>query len=250
MTIVAADLVAYGCANHAEDDTATQGGAIDLTVTIGMTFLAANDTVDVVSDNAGDTTQTVTVTGRVVGGAIETEVFTLAGTTPQTGSKTFERVLKIVKSATTTGTITIDRSSAGPNVATQLPAILETRTMFYDAASTGSPKSLYEKVFFKNENGTDTLTNSEMELTLEPTAADDYLMAVEDAVDDTGTSTNRVSAPAGVSTFRQASVAEPIPGGGDLAAGEFIGVWMQLDLATDNAGFVDDFTLQLDGTTV
>ena len=202
------------------------------------------------SDNAGDTTQTVTITGRVVGGAIETEVLSLNGTTPVVGIKTFERILKIVKSATTTGTITIDRSSSGPNVMVLLPAVLEGRSMFLDSASAASPKSLYEKVFFKNENGVDTLTNSNMTLTLEPAAAQDYLMAVEDAVDDTGTSTNRVTAPTGVSVFRQINIAEPIPGGGDLAAGEAIGVWMQMDLAADNAGVLDDYTLKLDGTTV
>ncbi len=249
MTVLTADLVAYGAANHAEDDASTQGGAIDLTVKIALTFMAANDTLDVVSDNAADTTQTVTITGRLADGSIDTEVFTLAGTTPQVGATTFERILKAVLSATATGTITIDRSSAGPNVATMEPGILQIRTLFFDAASDASPKTIYEKVFFKNENGTDTLTNSTLELTLEPAAVADYLMAVEDAVDDSNSAANRVTAPVGQSAFRQINVTEPVPGGGNLAAGEAIGVWFQMDLAADNAGFVDDWTLELAGST-
>lgn len=250
MPIVAADLVFYGAANHAEDDTSTQGGAIDLTTKVAMVFMAANDTIDVVSSSAADTTQTVTVTGRVATGAIDTEVFTLAGTTPQVGTTTFERVLKIVMSATAVGTITIERATGPVTIATMEPGITTVRGLFFDAASDASPKTLYEKLFAKNEHGTLTLTNATSELTLEPTAVADYLMAVEDAVDDTNSAANRVTAPVGQSAFRQINITEPIPGGGDLAAGEAIGIWLQMDLAADNAAFVDDWTDQLAGTTV
>lgn len=249
MAIVAADLVFYGAANHPEDDTSTVGGAIDLTVKVAMTFMAANDTIDVVSDNAGDTTQTVTVTGRLASGAIDTEVFTLAGTTPQVGSTTFERVLKIVLSATTTGTITIERATGPVTIATMEPGILEVRGLHFDASSSGSPETFYEKFFAKNEHGTLALTNATCELTLEPAGVADYLMAVEDAVDDTNSAANRKTAPTGQSTFRQLNVAEPIPGTGDLLAGEAIGIWIQMDLASSAAAFVDDWTVELAGNT-
>lgn len=250
MPITAADLVFYGAANHAEDDSSTQGGAIDLLVKVAMVFMAANDTIDVVSDNAGDTTQTVTVTGRLATGAIDTEVFTLAGTTPQVGSTTFERVLKVVMSATATGTITIERATGPVTIATLEPGLTSVRGLFFDASSDSGTKTLYEKFFAKNEHGTLTLTNATSELTLEPSAVADYLMAVEDAVDDTNSAANRVTAPTGQSTFRQINVKESIPGGGDLAAGEAIGIWIQMDLAADNAAFVDDWTDELAGTTV
>ncbi len=248
MAITAAELIFYGAANHAEDDTSTQGGAIDLLVKVAMTFMAANDTIDVVSSSAADTTQTVTVTGRLASGAIDTEVYTLAGTTPQTGSKTFERVLKVVMSATAVGTITIERATGPVTIATLEPGFTSVRTMFFDSASAGSPKSLYEKIFSKNTNGTDTLTNATLELTLEPSAVADFLIAVEDAVDDTNSSANRVTAPVGQSTFRQIDVPEPVPGD-DLAAGVAIGIWIQMDLATDNVSLVDDHTVELAGTT-
>ena len=89
MVVLATELIAFGAQNHAEDDVSTQGGAIDLTRKISMTPMAANDDLEAVSDNAGDTTQTLTVTGRLVTGAITTEAFVLNGTTPVLGVKIF-----------------------------------------------------------------------------------------------------------------------------------------------------------------
>lgn len=248
MSVLSSELIAYGCANHAEDDSGAQGGAIDLTKKIAMTLMAATDDLEVLSSDVGDTTQTLTITGRLVGGAVDTEVLALNGTSVVTGTKQFERVLKAVLSASTTGTVTLRRQPTGATVATLEPGITEVRTLFFDAASDPSPKTLYEKFFFKNTNATDTLTNAALELTLEPAASADFLMAVEDAVDDTNSAANRVTAPVGQSAFRQLNVSEPVPGG-QLLAGEAIGVWIQMDLAADNAGFVDDWSVELSGTT-
>ncbi len=85
------------------------------------------DDLEVLSDDAGDTTQTLIVTGRLATGAIDTEVFVLNGTTVVTGSKTFERVFKAVLSATTAGTITFRRQPSGLTVATLEPGIVEVR---------------------------------------------------------------------------------------------------------------------------
>jgi hypothetical protein len=71
--------------------------------------MATNSTLKAVSSAAGDTTQTATITGRSASGAIISEVITLTGTTPaQAGTpKTYGRLLKGVKSATTTGSIAV-----------------------------------------------------------------------------------------------------------------------------------------------
>jgi len=249
MPIAASDLKAYGAANHAEDDSSTQGGAIDLTTKVELTPMAANDTLDVLSSSGSDTTQTVTITGRSPAGAIVSEVYNINGTTPDTGATTFERVLKVVMSATAVGTITVRRSSSGPTVCTLEPGVTKVRRLGYNSSSNPSAtRSIYEKVFLKNTHGTLTLTSAKVKMTTEPSAASDTLFAVEDAVNDTGTSTNRLTAPSGVGTFQQLNVEEPVPGNA-LAAGSQIGAWIRVDLAAGNAAFKDDITLQLLGNT-
>jgi hypothetical protein len=73
MPIASSDLVAYSSANVPEDDTSTSGGAIATTSQPDVQQMAANDTLSVVSSNAGDTTKKVNVTGRSATGAIQSE---------------------------------------------------------------------------------------------------------------------------------------------------------------------------------
>jgi len=127
--------------------------------------------------------------------------------------------------------------------------VTKVRRLGYNSSSSpSSTRSIYEKVFLKNTHGTLTLTTAKVKMTTEPASASDTLFAVEDAVDDTGTSTNRLTTPSGVGTFRQLDVEEPVPGNA-LAAGEAIGVWLRVDLAAGNAAIKDDITLQLLGNT-
>ncbi len=66
MPIVATDIVAYGSASMPDDDTPTAiGGAKDTTTKVVFTDISADDTVEILSSSASDTTQTVTmVTNR------------------------------------------------------------------------------------------------------------------------------------------------------------------------------------------
>lgn len=73
------------------------------------TRLSADGTIDVVSSSASDITQTVSVVGRSTDGFIQSETYTLNGTTKQSGSKTFDSAypIKVSKSAATTGNVTV-----------------------------------------------------------------------------------------------------------------------------------------------
>lgn len=83
--------------------------------------------IRVVSANAGDTTQTITVYG-LVGAVPYLETVTLNGTTPVLTSRTdWTTVLGVVKSAATLGTITV--SDTGPNTIASLTAGVLTRGM-------------------------------------------------------------------------------------------------------------------------
>ena len=107
MSVLKRNIVYLGCANHAEIDTGTQGGAIDKTVKMTFADLASgSDTVFIRSDEAADTTPTVTVTGRDADGTLISEVETLTGLTAAgLTDSDFERILKAVKSGTCAGTV-------------------------------------------------------------------------------------------------------------------------------------------------
>lgn len=61
----------------------------------------------VVSSNAGDTTQTITITGTDYYGAPMTQTFALNGTTPRNGLKAFYTISSIASSAALAGTLNV-----------------------------------------------------------------------------------------------------------------------------------------------
>ncbi len=112
MSVEYGDIMFKGSAVMPEDDTTTQiGGAIVESVKISFKDLATTDTVKAVSENAGDTTQTITVTGRDATGAKFSEGIDLNGQTPVESSADFERLLKAVKSATCAGVVAVMSST-------------------------------------------------------------------------------------------------------------------------------------------
>jgi len=251
MSVTAAELIVYGSANMPEDNVSTSGGAIDLTTKIVFTDIAATDQVTVISDAAGDTTQTVTVYGRNAGGTIVSEALSLNGTVRVTGAVAFERILKVVVNAAHTGTITIarDNTPTFTEIATMETGILTLRRLFYDAsadASGGSSRDYYEKVFIKNTNATFTLNAAAIVEQADPTTL--ITFDLEDAINDTNSLSDRLdTAPSGMlGTFTGASKNVP---GGILAAGASIGVWLKLTLAAGTAAAKSTYTLRTSGTT-
>lgn len=249
MSIVSSELKLYGAANMVEADTGTVGGAIDVAVMVEQTEMAANDRVSVQSDGAD--TRTITVTGRLATGVIDSEAIVLNGVTWVDGAKTFERVLKIVAGASSgTRTVSVARYNSGthtPAITTVPINVTSVRRMFYDAASEVGATVRYEKLFYKNTNGTTTLNAAKVQLSSDPSTF--LAIALEDAVDDNGTSANRKTLPTGIGTFQTVGVDISVPGG-VLAAGSVIGVWLRLSLAGGASAFKNSFALQLSGTTV
>lgn len=262
MSLSASDLVVYGSANMQESDSGTQGGAIDTTTIIVFADSSLantlNDTLEVLSSNAGDTTQTVTVTGRNSGGSIVSENFSLNGTTVVNGATTFERILKIVVSASHSGTITVRKATGDTTVASIPTGVLTIRRPFYNVsaeASCGSTVNYYEKMFVKNENGTNALLGA----TFADGGGDsnNYItFALEDAVNDNGTSTNRITSPSastiGTNGFTSSSktlAAETDAATADLVAGASIGFWLKMTLPAGSAAGKDTWTLTSSGTT-
>jgi hypothetical protein len=112
MSILIGDLNCYGSASMPDDNTPTAiGGAIDRTKTVEFIDVTTDD-LQAVSSNAGDTTQSITVSYRDATGAIQTLVINLNGTTVVTNATVVERVLKAIKSATCAGQVALESQTA------------------------------------------------------------------------------------------------------------------------------------------
>jgi hypothetical protein len=224
----------------------TVGGAIDTLRRPDFTQIAANDTIQALSSAAGDTAITVTMTGRSAAGSIVTETKTLTGTTAITFNTlgTVERVLQAELSATAAGTITIQRTTGAVLIRTipigerGFSAIFRKTT-----SSTSGATDYYAKFFWKNTNGTNSLLSAQVTESADPSATITHGVAT--AVNDSGTTTNRQTAPAGVTID---GTTKNVPGT-DLAAGAAIGVWLNMHLAVNNAPIRSTYTSAIAGST-
>ncbi len=246
MSIVAAELILYGGLLRPEDDVASAGGAIDRDNRATLTQMAANDTLEVLSAAAGDTTQIVTVTGRNAAGAVISDSKTLSGTTPVTFTGTFERVQKVVMDSDAVGIVTVRRASAGPTVGTIPIGERGFFIMFINSASEASPTIRFEKVHWDNTNVSLTLNAALAQLFADPSAV--IRQAIETAKNGTTSIANRKTTPSGV-TFVDDGVDQSVPST-TLESGSAIGVWIELALAADNVPIKDTFTTRLAGTSV
>jgi len=98
----------------------------------GFTNQPAGDTIDLVSDDAGDTTQQVTVIG-VLAGVDASENITLNGVTPVTSVGTYDLILALVLDNACTGTVTASETSGGLAITTIAPAALSAGVQTFGA---------------------------------------------------------------------------------------------------------------------
>jgi hypothetical protein len=250
MPIVAADIIAYGSASMPDDDVATGiGGAEDQTIRVVFTDIVADDTVEIVSDAGGDTTQTVTIFGRNAAGEIVSEGETLDGTNVQTTIQSFERILKIVMDGTAVGNVTIRRQTDDAEIAILAPGELQIRRPFYNAAaeaSGGAERDYFEKIFMANTHGSLTLTVATVEEQADPSGNVDFdLESSLDGTDNNGAG-NRQTQTGGYSFD---STEKNVANSQNLTAGASQGVWLRLKLPAGEASDNTTFTLRVNGQT-
>lgn len=112
MPVINQDIIVHGSNVMPDDDTPTGiGGAIDTSKKVVFKS-PAQGTMQYVSSAAGDTSQQVTASYLDVNNAVQTEVKTLNGQTPVAGTATMKYLLKAIKSATTSGDVAIETSTA------------------------------------------------------------------------------------------------------------------------------------------
>jgi|GEM_PF-1926281 len=251
MPVIDSDIVVYGSASMPDDDTPTNiGGAIDTTVRVVFTDIVATDQVEVLSDNAGDTTQTVTLYGRNAAGELVSEGLSLSGATVITSTIVFERILKIVVDGAHAGTITVRDQDTDTVIAAIESGVLEIRRPFYNAvadAPGGSERAYHEKVFFKNNNSTLSLTAAQIAEQADPSGKVTFALESSlDGVDTNGSGNNRQVAPSGY-TFDSAT--KDVANGGNHTAGAGQGLWLELTLAAGDAAQNTSYTLRESGQT-
>jgi hypothetical protein len=246
MSILTTDLQCFDAASVPTDDVSTSGGAISAVSRPDLVQWAAPNIAQVVSDGAD--TRTVTITGRLATGVVDTEVLTLNGTTPVSGAKTWERVQSAVASATSgTRTVLVKEAAAGTTRATILPNETTRHISFQNSSSDPvSIKTRVEKVFWLNNNGTLTLTAASVVLTTD--AAANIMISTDAAVNGTTSVANRLTSTG--FSFSDDNIAITIPGGGNLAAASKIGVWIQQTLAAAAAATKSTYTTKLQGSSI
>jgi hypothetical protein len=243
MPVLESELKRYGAASRPEDDVSVSGGAIDAACILDVTQLAANDQIRVVSDNAADT-MNGTLRVRNAAGEIVSETLALNGVTPVVFAATAERFLSFSLASAAAGNVTVERNT-GPNddVAILEPGITDATLLFLNSTSEASLTTRYEKEFWRNENATLSLTSAEITLTADPSASIRIGLATEK--DDAVSLSDRKTAPGGV-TFVDDSIIQSVPTG-NLGANEAIGVYIELQRATDAAPIKTSYTTRLAG---
>lgn len=245
MAVSGADLVVYMAMNKPTNDSSTAGG--DINSYIRATFDDPSSTVAVnFSSTSALDVQDVSVTGRNSAGTITSETIALSGTTTIATSNTYERILTCVLSSGAAGVVTA--SGNGVNKLTDIPATESGFCRpFYDAtASASTTKTLYDKVFVKNNNPSSTLNNA----TLIEVSSGLYAkinFGLEDNKQADQTITNRTTAPTGIGGGFGAGPSGMI--GSELTASDYQGVWLKLSLSAGESATNSFYQVQVSGTT-
>jgi hypothetical protein len=240
-------------------DTTTSGGAIDPTIRVIFASTAAiNTALEIVSTSASDT-QNVVVVGRNAAGSDVTETKAMNGTSVVSLSTlgTVERLLSVILASAAAGTVTLRGAGTGTTRVT-IPAGEKgaVRLFRFATVPTSSSTIFYEKFFWKNTNASLALQDATVVEVAGGQAAK-IASALEDAVNDTTSVANRLTAPGasdiGASGFVASAslvmATETDAGTADLAAASAIGVWVKLTLTAGDAAFSDTWSCQVAGTS-
>lgn len=265
MVVAATDIVFCGCANHAEDDTSTQGGAIDKAKRVvfsGLEMTGAG-TVDLESDvNISGTWR---VTGRDAGGSEVYEDYVFSTEQgPKNGTQSFERILHVKLHVTSpvgvlasNATLTVQEHSGGlakcylygSGVSATDVEVTEVRRLFIGATrpavvSPAVTTTRYEKFFIYNSHASDDASGCTVKETADPDSY--FTFGVGTSLDVTESVTNRVSAPTSVGVFDNAD--KDVPNSKNLTHEAGVAVWVKMSLEDSDSAGVTSVNYQLLGS--
>lgn len=243
-----ADIIAVSAQFHPLTDAGVAGGGPDATMEVVFVDLASADDIEIVSNHALDTYQTVTVAGRQADGTQVIESKQLNGTTPVIFSNAgiLTSLLRVQLSAFARGDITVRRSVAGATVKVIPTGRLGFRKLFANSFSTGSlaAKPYYEKFFIYN-SGFGVFSAGAVIEASDPQARFTFTL---DAIKNSSSETvNRLTPPAAIYTDPDTFDANSKNIPGILEAGEGIGVWIEFLAHAGGDVFNDVYALTLTG---
>jgi len=231
---------ARACINYVEDDTSFVGGGIDTNEVVASAYVPnIGPTVDVIvrSTSASDTTQSFYTRWRITGpggGSWKSNFLsqvTLNGTTNVDLDAAGSQILtygRALLSATCVGNVEIHEYAIGAvdqGAIITIPAgLLRARGLFNVCDDSGGGLR-YDKTFWRNGHASLTMVNPAYRFTLDPLSK--LRIGIHTSKNDTATTTNRKTAPAGV-TFVGINVDQS---GSDLASGDNQGIWWELTTA-------------------
>lgn len=139
MSVTPNEVIYYGSANMPEADSATVGGALDLTKRVSFLDIPSAQAFDLVSSSASDTATKCQITGRDSTGTIQTPAaITLTGTTllaSSFGGQSFER---LIAGVITGGAIAGLSNPGGTPAVGDVAVISHTRVVSAHTAQAGS----------------------------------------------------------------------------------------------------------------
>lgn len=257
MSLVASDLVAVSWDGQAENDTSDYAWNLVLTTRrfahvaeIG----ASASGVEVLSSNAGDTTQTVTVRGWSSAGKLIDALanpYALNGTTAVGIDGSWLRLTYCTISASTTGTITFRKSGGGATLATiDSTAAGGARTaqrMFVFAYATQAGITRYDKFMWYNKNSSFAAISPVSRLTADPQTR--IRIGAEASSGVGADTTTRLTAPGGIS-FVDDNVDQTGPA--NIPTLDTWAIWVEFASTADdpNAPFGDSFTAQITAQSI
>lgn len=244
MPISPSDLVLYASQNMPLDDDSPSGGAADTSVRPALRQMPAPSKVAVYSDDADN--RQISITGRIPGGLIVTETITLNGTYPVITVNTYERVLRaVLGAASSVRSVTLTNEDQGFEIATIPPGELGVTAMFVNSYASSTPGDVYEKVFWKNNHPSLTLSDAQVVLKADP--ASRIRIGLSASKNDNVSVSNRRTPPPGV-VFVDENIAVDVPGN-TLEPGDVIGVWINQTLPVGSLALLSSYTLHLRGTS-
>lgn len=247
--IAVTDAVLYCAQSHPTTDAGIVGGAIDPLMRATFTDIATDD-AEVLSDNPSDTTQSMTIKGRLAGGSVVTETRTLNGTTAVIFSTlgVFERVEEVRLSGPAAGNVTLRRSVGGATIGVIPAGEIGFRRIFFNAyPHPTASKDYYEKVFYKNNHVSTPLQNVSITQSADPGALITFTLAA--SIDDSGTTTSRTTVPSTTITNPDTFDDTAKAVSGALGPGEAIGIWLKMTLTAAIASFENTYTVGLTAST-
>jgi hypothetical protein len=244
MSVTSQDIAIYTSQNMPQDDTSIAGGSINSGIRVVFTDIVSTGVISASSNSASDS-GTLSIVGRDAAGVILSENISLSGTSDSIGVANFERILSCQLDSASNGTVSISGTQLVGNI---FPTESGFKRVFYDATANdggGPDKTLYEKVFVKNNNSTTALQDgfiSEVSTGLYSIIE----FGLEKSYGYNESVVNRLTAPTGVTSYGDNSSGVADTNLGPLDAQ---GVWLKLFLAAGTSSTNSFYRLQVQGTT-